>query len=139
MKDFIFKSDDLLDTWNKIEKEWLSREALQSKQLETIPTNIVENEDEYKITMFMPGYDKADINAELISSKGLKVSVKSDKKEEAPNHTYEFNRQEYEERYIYLSKPIDEKNIKAEYKAGILTLILPIDKKEVEARKISII
>lgn len=56
-----------------------------------------------------------------------------------PNHTYEFSRQEYEERYIYLAKPIDDKNIKAEYTACILTLNLPVDKKEAEARKISII
>lgn len=30
--------------------------------------------------MFMPGYDKTDIHAEMINPKELKVSVKSDKK-----------------------------------------------------------
>lgn len=87
-------------------------------------TNILENKNEFKLELSVPGLNKEDIKID-IDSGVLKIS--SEKKVENSDDNY--NRREFYyssfSRSFSLPEDIDEENIVAEYNSGILNLTLP--------------
>jgi len=92
-------------------------------------TNVMEEEDYYLIEMAIPGFSKEEVSVKVeegyIKISGQKETGKTDKK---------YLRKEFGfsklERSFKLSDMVNQKNISAEVKDGILNVILPKIKKE---------
>ena len=96
-------------------------------------SNIIEAEDGFKIELVIPGFEKKDISIELKESV---LSIYSDKElekaESSENYTTkEFIRETFK-RSFSLPDGIEETEIKADLKGGILTVSLPKSKKAKE-------
>ena len=90
------------------------------------PANIVENEQDYRIEIAAPGFEKSDFSIEL-NENVLEISLdKEDKNQEEQGYVMrEFNFSKFN-RTFKLSDKIDKEKIGASYKNGILSITLPI-------------
>jgi HSP20 family protein len=98
-------------------------------------TNVMEDENAFRIEMMVPGYSKKDIKIN-IEKNMLIVSSELQNEKEGDNVTYtrrEFVSNDFS-RSFELPETIDQDGIKADYKNGILTLTLP-KKEEVKIKK----
>ena len=97
-------------------------------------TDIKEKKGKYEIAMDLPGYEKENINLEL-NNGYLVISAKVEK-EENENGESNFVRRErfYGEctRSFYVGDDIEEKDINAEFKNGVLKVEIP--KKEEKSK-----
>ena len=87
--------------------------------------DIYEKEGKYHIEMDIPGYDKQDIKINL-ENNYLTISAEKKNREEDNSKKYIRRERTYSklERSIYLGDA-DENNITAEYKDGILNIVVP--------------
>ena len=105
-----------------------------SKRLGSFKTDITDNEKEYVIEADLPGFAKEAIRVEIVDNH-LTISAKKE-------DTAEENQDNYirKERYIgevtrtFIFDDVNEAEIKAEFKDGVLKLALP--KKEQETAKV---
>lgn len=104
----------------------------------SMPTNVKEVENGYEVEVSTPGYDKADIKAEMLDANHLSVQIDRKKEEINEKEHREFYRREHLSRVVRLDKEVDASGIKAEYKDGILKLELPFDAKAKETKMIEI-
>jgi len=98
-------------------------------------TNVMEDENAFRIEMMVPGYTKKDIKIN-IEKNMLIVSSELQNEKEGDHVTYtrrEFVFNDFS-RSFELPETIDQDGIKADYKNGILTLTLP-KKEEVKIKK----
>lgn len=102
-------------------------------------TDIKEFEDNYSLTMDLPGYAKEDIKIEM--EKGY-LSITAEKEEETEEKDKEGNII-HQERYcgkcsrsFYVGENISEEEIKAAYQSGTLTLTIPKVTKKAEPKKL---
>jgi HSP20 family protein len=89
--------------------------------------NIVENNDEYRVEMQAPGFDKKDLKIEMVDDT-LTISGEHTR-EERDNEDKRWMRREFSrsafERSFILPKSVMADAIKAEYVNGILRLTIP--------------
>ena len=115
----------LFDTFNSMFNEAISRE---------MRTDIEENENQYLITMDIPGVNKENIDISVLDGT-VTVSVKK-VKTETENKNYVIRersvRSDSRSFYLYI---IDENSIKAKYENGILTLVVSKAKPVEEPKK----
>ena len=102
----------------------------------TMPkVNIVEDDDSFSVEMAAPGMRKEDFQLELDNNTLTISSERTDENVEEKNGK-NFTKREFSyqafQRSFYLPNTVDSENIKAQYKDGILSLVIP--KKE-EAKK----
>lgn len=87
--------------------------------------NIFETEENFKLELLVPGYEKNEI--EILVEKNQLI-IKSEYKEaEKTDYKYshfEFSKTGFEKRYR-LSEKLDAEGISAEFKNGILTITIP--------------
>lgn len=102
-------------------------------------TDIKEFEDNYSLTMDLPGYAKEDIKIEMEKEY---LSITAEKEEEKEEKDKEGNII-HQERYcgrcsrsFYVGENISEEEIKAAYQSGTLTLTIPKVTKKVEPKKL---
>ena len=149
MKYLIRKPDTFMNTLNEEINSILRRsfdsvfpEYVLDKETKglTIPVDIKEFENEYKVKVEVPGIKKEDIDVELNKSY-MKISAQKKESQEEKNKKYhktEFAYGTYS-RTIYFPKEIDVHMAKAELNHGVLCLELPkIKEKEEETKKIEI-
>jgi len=87
-------------------------------------TNIIENEDNFELNLAVPGFEKKDIKIDLEDNL-LTISSEKEIEEENVNFSRkEFTYQKFS-RSFTLPKTVNAEKIKADYKNGILSLILP--------------
>lgn len=95
--------------------------------------DVKENKDTYTVLTDLPGLDKKDID---VSMQDNVLTVKGERKqvERGRDENSHFEERYYGtfQRSVTLPGKVDEKNVKAEYKDGVLKLILP---KAEETRK----
>ncbi len=93
--------------------------------------NIIEADNEFKIEVAVPGLSKNDFNIEIEDDVLTISSVENEKKEEEiPNYTRrEFNLSSFQ-RSFQLPETIDQDQIQASHKEGVLTITL-VKKEEV--------
>lgn len=114
--------------------------SMRENVLHFPPTNIIENNEQYKIEMAAPGMQKADFNIKL---DGKILTISSEKTAETVTETEKMIRKEFGyksfKRSFTLDEKIDAANISARYENGILKLELP-KKEEVKngAKEITI-
>jgi len=96
-------------------------------------TNILENENEFKIQISIPGWNKEDVKVEIDKTL-LKISGQA--KEDKEDSKDEYLRKEFKqysfERAFTLPKEIDHEKINAEHMNGILEVSIPKNLKELE-------
>lgn len=96
--------------------------------------NIVDNDTNYEIHLFVPGYHKTDFSIEL---KDDKLIVASEKKSDGSAWKVEEYKINPFSRSFVLPKEVDQSNVSATYENGILTVVLN-KSKETQARTIEI-
>ena len=130
--------ENLFDDWMDFpfEKDFFgTKNPLYGKHAKNMmKTDVRETEDSYEVDIDLPGFKKDEITASLKdgyltieAAKGL------DKDEEDKKGTY-IRRERYAgacSRSFYVGEGVTEEDIKAEFKHGILTLVVP--KKEAKA------
>lgn len=145
MKYLIRKPDTFMNTLNEEINSILKRSfdsvfpeyvlEKESKGL-TIPVDIKEFENEYKVCVEVPGVKKENIDIELNKSY-LKISAKKEEEKEEKNKKYhktEFAYGNYS-RTVYFPKEIDINSSDANLEHGVLKLTLPKLKTEEEKTK----
>lgn len=125
-ENFPFRSmiSDLLDNESLVGSELSNLKNYLSKTLPA--TNVKELDNQFQIEMAVPGFSKNDfkinIENDVLTISGEKKEERDEKKE---NYTRrEFNYSSFE-RSFTLPDVADENGIKAEYKEGMLQLVIP--------------
>lgn len=100
--------------------------------------DIYEKDKKYYIEMDLPGYDKKDVNIDL-DNEYLIISVSKEENTDETEKNYIRKERSYSKmsRSFYIGK-IDESEIKAEFKDGILRIIVPKEEKESLKKNIEI-
>ena len=126
----------LFDEFFKPWEERFGNGGLWGKAL-TIPSaNIVENKDEYKISLAAPGFKKTDFNIDV---NGNLLTISSEKEESKDEKDSRHTRREYNyssfSRTFTMPDEVSKDKVEAVYEDGVLKLTLP--KKE-EAKKLAV-
>ena len=100
--------------------------------------DIYKDEDKFLVELEMAGFDKEDIHVEF---KGDILSIKAEHKEETEeeekNYFYQSRSYKNVHRQIRFSG-VDEENVKANYKNGVLKITLPTKVKSEASNKIEV-
>jgi len=101
----------------------------------TIPAvNIIETDEDFQVEMVAPGMNKDDFHVELDNDM-LVISSEKEESQEDSRKSYsrkEFSYQSFR-RSFYLPNTVESDKINAQYKDGVLRLVIP--KKEEAKRK----
>ena len=114
------------NAWNRM------REEVEGNNDLVPSTNVIENEDAYKLEIAAPGYTKKDFNINL-EKNVLTISSEHTMDEEQKYARKEFVVGRFS-RSFNVPETIETEKIKAEYKNGVLSVSLP-KKEEVKISK----
>ena len=119
-----------------IMRNFMNQEQETERRCRWMPaTNITEDEKAFYLEMAVPGFSKKDIKIS-IEKDMLKIFSERTREENKQEQNYrvrEFGQSDFC-RTFNLGEHIDQDNIKAEYKDGILSVTLP-RKEEVKIKK----
>ena len=106
----------------------------------SMKADITETDKGYRIDMDLPGYAKKDVQAELKDGYMTITAEHSTQNEEKNTEGKVIRRERYQgicRRSFYVGDEVTEKDIKAKFKDGVLTLDVPKKEKkpEVETKK----
>jgi HSP20 family protein len=97
-------------------------------------TNIVENQDAYRLDIAAPGFRKEDFRIDIEKNiLTVKTETENQASDEEKYNVREFVNKDFS-RSFSLPETIDQENIKAEYINGVLSVTLP-RKEEVKMKK----
>lgn len=103
----------------------LFREELNNSLAYSVPVNIIERDNGYRVEVVAPGFSKEDFKVNL--EKNLLI-IEAEKKVEEENKNEKSIRKEYKyqsfKRSFTLNEKIDTEKIEAKYENGVLTLNL---------------
>lgn len=124
--------DDFFKPWN----EWFDNGGSLMGRIMTVPAvNIVEDKNDYKVSLAVPGMKKDDFNIDV---EGNMLTISSEKEESKEEKDEKYNRKEYSylsfSRSFTLPEEVNKEKIEAKYEDGLLKLMLP--KKE-EMKKLA--
>ena len=109
---------------------------LAPRTYQTPAVNIKEKEDAFHLEVVAPGKDKKDFDVEL-EEDTLTISTNSDSG--IVEEDTQFTRKEFDyasfNRSFQIPETIDTKNIKANYKNGLLSIVLPKRKEAIPEPK----
>lgn len=105
--------------------------ALENKFLSSPETNIQKNNDEYLVSISVPGLTKDDLK---ISIKDNVLKISYEKNESENNHYFISS---FVKSYT-IPEGVKEKDIEGKVENGVLTLTLPLEKKKQVERLISL-
>ena len=109
---------------------------LAPRTYQTPAVNITEKENAFHMELVAPGKEKKDFDVEL-EEDTLTISTTTDQESNEDNS--QFTRREFDyasfQRSFRIPETIDTKNIKANYKNGLLTIILPKRKEAIPEPK----
>ncbi|HOP66028.1 MAG TPA: Hsp20/alpha crystallin family protein [Bacilli bacterium] len=116
--------DDFFDDFFPLERKTFYKN-------EELKCDIYEKDGKYHLEMDIPGFDKNDINVECENGY---LTITASKNQEKDDSTKKYIRKERSfnkyQRSFYIGD-VDSKDIKADFKNGILNVIVPIlDRKE---------
>jgi HSP20 family protein len=124
--------DDFFRPWN----EWFENSggSVWGRSLTVPAVNIIENKDDYKVSLAVPGMKKDDFRIDV---EGNMLTISSEFEEKKEEEEKKFTRMEYNyssfSRSFTIPDEVNKEKIEASYKDGLLILSLP--KKE-EAKKL---
>ncbi|SIT04398.1 Hsp20/alpha crystallin family protein [Belliella pelovolcani] len=99
---------------------------MQRKELEIPSANVIENDNEFKLELATPGFDKKDFKID-VSDGVLSISAEREQKSEEEKENYHKKEFSYSSvrRSFSLPNHIEESKIDAKYENGILKVIIP--------------
>ncbi|MBL7696896.1 MAG: Hsp20/alpha crystallin family protein [Chitinophagaceae bacterium] len=126
--------DDFFKPWN----EWFTNGGgMLSKPLTVPAVNVIENHDEYKLSLAAPGMKKSDFEIDV---EGNMLTISSEKEEKKEDKDEQYTRREYSyssfSRSFSLPEDVKQDKIEAAYEDGILKISLP-KKEEAKGKTIS--
>ena len=93
--------------------------------------NIKEDEKRFTLDLAIPGIDKKDLKIEINEDV---ITISSEQKMEKEENREDFKRREFSYtafcRSFYLPENVNKEKIEANYKDGILSVVLPKDEEE---------
>ncbi|MBO5919891.1 MAG: Hsp20/alpha crystallin family protein [Bacteroidales bacterium] len=93
------------------------------------PMNIMENENEFKVEMAVPGLTKDDFSVKVTNDNLLSVCVKQEKKSEDKDKKGRYLRKEFSytqfQQNLILPDNVDKDKIEAKVDNGVLDIIIP--------------
>ncbi len=113
------------------------------KEKNLMKTDIRELKDKYIVDIDLPGFNKKDISLSLDNGY-LNIKAKTEKNDEHKDEGKYLHKERFYgecSRSFYVGEEVEEKNIKAEFKDGILKVELPkkeISKEEKTIKQIEI-
>jgi HSP20 family protein len=114
--------DEFFKPWN----EWLGNDAMFNRMLTTPAVNVVENKEDYSISMAAPGLKKEDFKIDI---EGNMLSISSEKEDTKEEKDSRHTRREYNyssfSRSFTIPEDIMKDKIDAAYTDGILKITLP--------------
>jgi HSP20 family protein len=123
--------DDFFKPWNEL----FGNSTLWGKSLSVPAVNITENNDDYKVSLAVPGLKKEDFHVDV---EGNILTISSEKEDTKEEKDARYTRKEYNyssfTRSFNLPDDVKQDKIEATYTDGVLKLVLP--KKE-EAKKLA--
>lgn len=123
--------DDFFKPWN----EWFDTGGLMGRMMTVPAVNIVENKNDYTVSLAVPGMKKDDFNIDV---EGNMLTISCENEENKEEKGEKFTRKEYNyssfSRSFTLPEEVNRENIEAVYDNGLLKLMLP--KKE-EVKKMA--
>ena len=112
--------EEFFKPWN----DWFEKTSLFGKMTTVPPVNIIENENNYILSLAVPGMKKEDFK---ISLEGLILSISLQK--EVEEFEEKFTRREYNfysfSRSFTLPEDVKPEYIEAKYEDGLLKIVLP--------------
>lgn len=125
--------DDFFKPWN----EWFTNGGSLNKPLSMPAVNVIENNNEYKVSLAAPGMKKADFEIDVQGNMLTISSEMEQSKEEKEEH---YTRREFSyssfSRSFTLPEDVKQDKIEAVYEDGILKISLP-KKEEARSKNIS--
>ena len=122
---------DFMDPFDEWEQKYVGR-----RNSDLMKTDVKELENEFKVEIDLPGFDKSDIRIELEDGSLTVSASKEEKKEEKDEkHGRYLRRERYVgacSRSFYVGETLTEEDIKAGFEKGVLTIAIP--KKEEEPK-----
>lgn len=122
--------DDFFRPWNN----WLDN-GLVSRMLTVPAVNIMESKDTFRLSIAVPGMKKEDLKIDI---EGNLLTISAEKEETKEKKENKCTREEYNyssfSRTFTLPEEVKKDKIDAEYREGVLHIILP---KTDEARKLA--
>ena len=103
----------------------------------TPSANITESEDGYQIDLALPGLAKKDVAIEVLENTLIVKSEKTSTSEEEKYERREYNFSSFERKF-FLGDDIDEENIIARHKNGVLSISLVKDKSKAQKKTVTI-
>ena len=121
--------ENLLDNW--FDDDWNSWDYSNTSLMNT---DIKENENDYELTMNLPGVKKEDVTAELKDGYLTIHATSNQNKDEKDEDGKYIRRERYSgscNRSFYVGDAVTEEDIKANFENGTLKMTIP--KKEAKA------
>lgn len=124
--------DDFFKPWN----EWFDNGGSLMGRIMTVPAvNIVEDKNDYKVSLAVPGMKKDDFNIDV---EGNMLTISSEKEVSKEEKDEKYNRKEYSyssfSRSFTLPEEVNREKIEAKYEDGLLKLVIP---KKDEVKKLA--
>lgn len=112
--------ENLMGRFFRPEEAWITPEVMVPR------ANLVETENGFEVTVDLPGMKPEDVNVE-VKNGNLWISGESKEEKEEKGKTYHrIERRSGEFRRVFtLPMPVAEEKISAEYKEGVLSVVLP--------------
>lgn len=109
-------------------------DRLESKDLQTVATNIAEEEGSYRIELVVPGWKSDDFEVSLENNLlTVLANTKAEKEEEEKNYIRkEFYQKQFVKRFE-IPENVNQDAVNVTYEEGILKFMLP--KKEIDVTK----
>ena len=130
----IMKSNQGMDPWrdffsvdNFFDNNWGRR---GNNKLPAV--NISENDKNYSLEVVAPGFEKGDFKLKVEDDVSKSENTENDKGKEYTRREYSYNSFT---RSFQLPDNVNDENISANYKDGVLNIELPKSKQEVKASK----
>ena len=127
--------------------ERMNRQFNEASQLpavtggQTVSMDVAEHDDEYVVTVDLPGYEKEDIELS-ISNRTLRVSAdheeRTDESDEAGTYLRQERSHQSVTRTITLPEEVNEDETSAAYNNGVLTVTVPKRSETSDSRSIDI-
>ena len=112
------------------------------EQLDSMRTDIKETDDDYKLSIEMPGFKKDEIKVSLDNGYLTVSAEKAEKEEEGKEKSAKYLRRECRvscQRSYYVGEQVQEESVKAKYENGMLHLTVPKEEpKKIASRSIAI-
>jgi len=92
-----------------------------------VPTDVVNEGDSFVVRADLPGYDRDDIDVQLVENRSLTISASHTEEGELSDGTYVQRERRHQStgRTVQLPAAVDESGTTASYEDGVLTVTLP--------------